>query len=126
MAKEKNKGKSMAEIATLLGIGQLNSHLLLCTGPDCCSEEEGEAAWKALKAKIKTIYPRLPETKMYRTRVKCLRFCQNGPVAVVYPQGKWFQGVTAERVDEIVDYLLTGNAEPHPLEFRAAPLSPDS
>ena len=126
MAKEKHKGKSMAEIADLLGVGQLNSHLLLCSGPDCCSEEEGEAAWQALKAKIKTDYPRLPEAKMFRTRVKCLRFCQNGPIAVAYPQGKWFQGVTAERVDEIVDYLHSGSSEPHPLEFRTAPLSPKS
>ena len=48
--------------------------------------------------------------------------CQEGPTAVCYPQGKWFRGVTADRVDGLIDHILSGDPEPHPLEFTANPL----
>jgi (2Fe-2S) ferredoxin len=117
MAKEAHKGKSLPEIAPLYGVGQYDMHFLLCTGPDCCTPEQGESAWQAVKAKIRAMFPRLPEAKIYRTRVECFRMCQDGPIAVCYPQGKWFRGVSAERVDEVLDYLASGRPEPHPLEF---------
>lgn len=116
------KGKSPREVAEVLGVGQVETHLFICTGPDCCTPEAGVASWKALKAKIKEKYPRLPEAKIYRTKVNCLRICKEGPIAVAYPQGKWFQGVTPERVDELVEYLASGSREPHPLEFTSHPL----
>ena len=127
MAKEeKNPGKSPAEVADLLGIGHVETHLFICTGPDCCTPETGVESWQAVKAKVKELYPRLPEAKMYRTKVNCLRICKQGPIALAYPQGKWFRGVTPERVDELLDYLDSGSLEPHPLEFKARPLPPKS
>ena len=123
MAKEEeNKGKSPREVAEILGISNVKTHLFICTGPDCCTEERGMESWRALKGKIKEKYPRLPESKIYRTKVGCLRICKEGPIAVAYPQGKWFQNVTPDRVDELVEYLASGNSEPHPLEFKEHPL----
>ena len=50
----------MAEMHELLeaaarkhGVGGYRRHVLLCTGPKCCTEAEGMAAWEALKGQIK-------------------------------------------------------------------------
>jgi (2Fe-2S) ferredoxin len=121
MAKEAHKGKGLTEIAPLYGIGQYEAHIFLCTGPNCCAGEVGQSAWDALKAKLKALYPVQREAKIYRTRVNCLRMCQDGPIAVCYPQGHWFRGVTADRVDALVEHLRSGGG-PHPLRFVSNPL----
>lgn len=122
MAKEEHKDKSLEQIARIFGIGKFDTHLFICTGPDCCSEEQGYASWKAVKRKVKELNPNLQESKIYRTKVGCLRICKDGPIAVAYPQGKWFHQVTEDRAAEIVEYLQSGASEPHPLEFTAHPL----
>ncbi len=80
------------------------------------------AAWKALKAKIKSLFPNMREPRIYRARVKWLRICREGPTAVCYPHGKWYHGATAEEIDGLIDHIHSGDAEPHPLEFTANPL----
>jgi len=122
MAKEAHKGKSLGEIGELYGIGQYDYHFFLCTGPDCCTEEEGRSAWLALKGKIRALWPSMRDAKIYRTKVDCLRMCQEGPTALCYPQGKWYRGVTAQQVEGVIDHILSGTPEPHPLEFTANPL----
>ncbi len=122
MAKAGHEGKSLSQIAELYGIGQYETHFFLCTGPDCCTPEVGEAAWKALKRKIKALFPRMREAKIYRSKVGCLRMCQEGPTAVAYPQGQWYRGVTADEVDALIDHIASGDTDPHPLEFTANPL----
>jgi (2Fe-2S) ferredoxin len=122
MAKEAHKGKSLPEIAKMYGVGQYEKHFFLCTGPDCCTEEVGQAAWGALKNKTRELDPKLSEAKLYRTRADCFRMCQDGPIAVCYPDGQWFRGVTADKVGEVVDYVMSGKTEPHPLQFAANPV----
>ncbi len=122
MVKEAHKGKSLPEIAQLYGVGRYDMHFFLCTGPDCCTPEVGASAWQAVKGKIKALFPKLSESTIYRTKAQCFRMCQDGPIAVCYPQGKWFRGATAERVGDILDHLASGKTEPHPLEFAGNPL----
>lgn len=122
MPKNKNDGKSLDEVARLFGVGNFDMHLFLCTGPDCISEEDGQSSWKALKSALKEAYPELAKARIYRTKVGCLRMCREGPIAVCYPQGKWFRNVTADRVEELVAYLESGVEDPHELEFIAHPL----
>ena len=127
MAKEeKNKGKAPKQVAEILGISNVTTHFFICTGPDCCSEEVGMESWNTVKAKVKALYPELPKSRIYRTKVGCLRICKQGPIAVAYPQGKWFQGVTPDKVDDLLDYLDSGSREPHPLEFKHHPLPSES
>ena len=41
----------------------------------------------------------------------CLKYCEEGPILVVYPQGYWYRGVKDETVvDEILDALEEGTA----------------
>ena len=47
--------------------------------------------------------------------VHCLRFCQGGPIMVVYPEGTYYAGMTAERIPEFVERHLV---EGRPIEER--------
>jgi (2Fe-2S) ferredoxin len=90
--------EQLQSAAAKLGIGTLQRHIFLCTGPTCCSAEEGQAAWERLKAVVKE----RKLTACYRTKVGCLRVCGQGPIAVVYPEGTWYAGMTAERIERLV------------------------
>ncbi len=39
------------------------------------------------------------------TNTGCMNLCVHGPVVVVYPEGRWFKGVTEEVADQILDFL---------------------
>jgi (2Fe-2S) ferredoxin len=88
-----------------VGVGQYTRHVFLCVGPSCCSSEEGLRAWEALKQELKD----RNVAACYRTKVGCLRICCHGPTMVVYPEGKWYHGMTAERIPRFVQqHLIEG------------------
>src|SRR5438270_5456264 len=76
--------------AAKLGIGGYRRHVLLCTGPNCCTPEEGLAAWEVLKQQVSDRGLGVGENACYRTKVGCLRICCHGPTLVVYPEGTWY------------------------------------
>jgi (2Fe-2S) ferredoxin len=43
-----------------------------------------------------------------RTKAACLRVCTGGPWLVVYPEGIWYGGVTAEKFEVILQEHLLG------------------
>jgi (2Fe-2S) ferredoxin len=95
--------------AAKLGIGGYVRHVLLCTGPSCCTPEEGQAAWEALKGQIKQHDLTAGDHACYRSKVGCLRVCCHGPTMVVYPEGTWYHGMTADRIPRLVEqHLLHG------------------
>lgn len=92
--------------ATKLGLGRYQRHVFLCTGPTCCTPETGMAAWEVLKQQLKDTGI---GTSCYRTKVGCLRICCHGPTMVVYPEGTWYHGMTAERIPRFVrEHLIEG------------------
>ena len=82
-----------------LELDKTRRHVFLCLGPSCCAPEDGHAAWEVLKTKLKEA--NLPECQ--RTKVGCLRICCSGPTMVVYPEGTWYHGMTAERIERFVE-----------------------
>jgi (2Fe-2S) ferredoxin len=91
------------------GIGQYRRHVLLCTGPTCCTPEEGLAAWEVLKGQLKDKGLLTGENACYRTKVGCLRICCHGPTMLVYPEGTWYHGMSADRIPEFVQkHLVEG------------------
>ena len=92
-----------------LHIERSRRHVFLCTGPSCCTPEVGLAAWEALKQKIKDAGLSEGEKICQRTKVGCLRICCQGPTMVVYPEGTWYSGMTADRMDRLVlEHLKEG------------------
>ena len=105
------KTGSPAEIAPKLGIGSYHRHVFLCVGDSCCTTEVGLAAWDALKKELKDKNLSLSTgpNACYRTKVSCLRICSGGPILVVYPEGTWYQGMTADRIPRFVqEHLIDG------------------
>jgi len=99
------KQQQLQAAAAKLGIGHYQRHVFLCTGPSCCTPEAGLEAWEALKKEIKAA----GLTTSYRTKVGCLRICCHGPTMVVYPEGTWYSGMTADRIPRFVrEHLVEG------------------
>ena len=108
MAETKEK---LAGIADKLLIGQFHRHVFLCIGDSCCTSAEGQAAWEVLKTELKERNLSLATgpAACYRTKVGCLRICTGGPILVVYPEGTWYMGMTADRIPRFVkEHLVEG------------------
>ena len=103
--------EQLAEIADKLLIGQFHRHVFLCIGDSCCTSEVGQEAWQKLKDELKERNLSLSTgpTACYRTKVGCLRICTGGPILVVYPEGMWYMGMTADRIPRFVqEHLVEG------------------
>ena len=101
----------LAEVAARYRIGGYHRHVFLCVGGTCCPSKVGEEAWEVLKRELKDrgLTPGTDANACFRTKVGCLRVCQDGPVAVVYPEGTWYCGLTADRVPRFVQqHLIDG------------------
>ncbi len=106
---ESERQEHLEAVAAKLGIGSYKRHVLLCTGPNCCTPEEGHAAWDVLKAQIKEHNLNSGEKACYRTKVGCLRICEHGPTMVVYPEGTWYHGMSADKIPHFVQqHLIEG------------------
>ncbi|MFO0844582.1 MAG: NAD(P)H-dependent oxidoreductase subunit E [Gemmataceae bacterium] len=104
-----DKAHELHLAAEKVGVGSYTQHVLLCTGPTCCTPEEGQAAWEALKAQVKEKGLTAGDNACYRTKVGCLRICAHGPTVVVYPDGTWYSGMTADRIPRLVqEHLVEG------------------
>ena len=88
------------------GVGGYGRHIFLCIGPDCCTPEEGAAAWARLKRGVGALNARGDGPPIYRTKVGCLRICESGPVAVVYPEGRWYAGLVPEALSRLIEEEL--------------------
>ncbi len=110
-------------IADKLGVGSYHRHIFLCTGPSCCTTEVGMAAWEKLKQTLKEHNLGSGPSACYRTKVGCLRICQQGPTMVVYPEGTWYYGMTAERIPQFVQQHLVEGRPVEEWVFARNPLS---
>jgi (2Fe-2S) ferredoxin len=105
--------------AAKIGVGAYRRHVFLCTGPSCCTPETGLAAWERLKQTLKDS----GLTDCQRTKVGCLRICCHGPTMVVYPEGTWYHGMTAERIPRFVEQHLVQGRPVEEWVFARNPLT---
>jgi (2Fe-2S) ferredoxin len=103
------KEQQLEVAANKLGIGGYTRHVLLCTGPTCCTPELGLESWEVLKKELKERNLLSGPNACYRTKVGCLRICCHGPTMVVYPEGTWYNGMTPDRIPHFVQrHLIEG------------------
>ena len=103
-----------------LGIGSIKRHMFICIGPKCVSESEGLATWDWLKKRLAE--PDMKGFGVYRTKVGCLRVCQKGPIALVYPEGTWYRDADQSGCAKIVEQHLKQGVPVDELCFATGPL----
>ena len=89
-------------------------HVFVCLHERGKDSDRGDCASKGSEKVLKALKHALKERglsdEIRANKSGCLDNCERGCSVVVYPEGVWYGGVTADDVDEIVEKHLVGGS----------------
>jgi (2Fe-2S) ferredoxin len=111
----------LIQLRNALGIDRIERHIFLCadqTEPKCCSRSDSLLAWEYLKRRLNELGLTKGSSVVFRTKANCLRVCEQGPIAVVYPDNVWYHSASAEVLEKIIQSHLINGVPVEEYRFR--------